>query len=404
MSSQKPPTCTPIGMLDSRIEFQAAQGLELAQSFAKARGLDAVPSGSPGHRFWTAAASMSMRSGLGDSADTLNRAACDGVTPSEAGAKHAGLRRVAAACDALAAARRKPTRGKDALATSEVLLQTGQIHGPIVDSPEWEAYAPIGDEPTFGMMQYQTVRVEANGRAEPSSDMSGDKGNVVTLGISKRQSNVAYFQVKSPGFDPLQRAQASAQGIDPIGEADRTAQQVIHDSVAQYILYSDSAFNWQGLLDTDTPTQITATPMSSVTCAALVEGIASTLQAAFSTAAGNRFKPNAIAIAQTVWISMVRLIDSGSGRTGQQVLRDTFPGVDIRGLTHLDSLANFDGGTKHGVIMAQAGPSGLYTVMSRAPFVFTWEEGGRVVTHYVSGFAGTHFPHKAAFIVGDQAT
>lgn len=396
---------SPTMDLPSWMEFQAAQGLELAQSFARARGEDAVPAGSARHRFWSTAFSLSVSGGLGDTADTLSRAAQDGVTPLEAGAKHRGLARVAVACDSVARARRKPpARARDALATPEALLQTGQVYDPIVDSPDWAHYAPIGAEPTLGMLQYQSIRMESQGRAEPSNDMSGDRGNIVTLTTARRVSNVAYFQVKNPGFDPLQMAQATAQGIDPVGVADREARRIIRDSVTKYILYSDAGFNWQGLLDTDTPTQITATALAGVTVQALADGIASTLHSAYASAAGGRFVPNRVGLSMKVWLKLLGGYDSAGVRSGQEFLKAAFPGAEFRGLTHLDDLANFDSGTKHGVIMAQSGRDGLHTVMSESPFVFTWNEGGRTVTYFVTGFAGTHFPHKAAFIVGDQAT
>lgn len=380
--------------LPPRFRDYIANGLDLADRHARTRGMDSATPGA-GRAFITALSLASLQGP--QAAQLLRKVAADGGDVIKAFDAE-GMPSIGLTLTAMARARKIKPRQQDAVGITETLAQVGKVYDPLVNTPMWEHWAPIVEVPEFGRNQYVSLRMTVTGQARPNGDVLRN-GDTLNLTPDRRSTRIAYFTLET-SEDPLSMAQASFQGYSHGRISDLSARLAIKQNLAHYLLYSESAYNWDGALAVNTPVEGDGTALASATVSETVDGVIAVISA-FEAAAPEGLRPNRVAISQKVWTKLSgKYTDNGSGR---KYLEETYPNIQWQDAIYLNDRTDFDSGTKHAMIVSHVGELGLRTVTAQEPIVMAYPDGIETKALYVQPFAGLHFVHKSNVQAGDFA-
>lgn len=396
--------------IPSNLFFMAQAGGELANTYARARASDSMPTFGE-QRAWTLAYSLAACPGFpgggGELQATLRKLATDGRGPLDlkGNAAQDGMacvRNVLTHQQALRAEVLKHRKAaQDALSSPEALIQyNARIADPLVIPSPWrKAFRLTDTAPEMGATYYRSPKLAAFADPQVRGDLGAERPRV-SVGMDYRDTPINYVLLEA-AVDPIALAQAGKAGYSLAAQMERAAQISIEQKIGDLLFRSNATVNYVGAMDLNTSIQGSATALASATINELYEGMVLIINTAIG-ASQDALPITRVGVAQKV-AGRLRNVLANTSASAWETLQKAYPSIEFYEAVYFNDLANYDSGTKHGVICTNDGPDGAQAAVTDRPLVMVYHNGLSEVTVFVSPFAGLHYGYTAAIGTGDFA-
>jgi hypothetical protein len=396
--------------IPSKLFYMANAGNDLATAYARARASDSMPTFGE-QRAWTLAYSLAALPGFpgggGELQATLRKLATDGRGPLDLKGN--------AAQDGMACVRnvlnhqrtlraevlKQRKAAQDALSSPEALIQyNARIADPLVIPSPWrKAFRLTDNAPEMGATYYRSPKIAAYADPQVRGDLAAERPQV-NAGMDYRDTPVNYIMLEA-AVDPIRLAQANKAGYSLAAQLERAALISIEQKTGDLLFRSNATLNYVGAMDLGTSIEGDSTALASATINELYEGMVLIINTAIA-ASQDALPITRVGVAQKV-AGRLRNVLANTSASAWETLQKAYPGIEFYEAVYFNDLANFDSGTKHGVLCTNDGPDGAQAAVTDRPLVMVYHNGLSEVTAFVSPFAGLHYGYAAAIGTGDFA-